>query len=810
MLKNYLKTAFRTMARNRVYSFITILGLTIGLWACMMVATIVIDDLSYDKQWSRSDDLYRIVSVNKMGEDLYDRFASSFAGVAPALKNNYPEVEAVAVLSTYKQRLKLHDAEPNGVEVIALNTDTAVWKMLDLDVLEGDPKKFAEGNTNLVITEGFRKKHFAGEDPVGKIIHDVPAYSDKSRPYLITGVIKDLPANTHLRAEAILVQKRRTEEVSKKQYGSFTQNYILMKPGTDMVQFAGKVNKWYAGFVEVENPYQFEFQNVKDIYLQSDFAKSQLVKGSYSNIFIFSGVALLLLVIACVNFINLSTARAIQRVKETGVRKILGAGRTQLVWQFLTESTLFFFIATFLSTVIYRLTIHSVENFIGHQLAQTFVTQFYLLAIIYAFIFIISLLIGFYPAWILSGFKPAASLKGKFFAGSFSGQNLVRKSLVVLQFSISIIVLVALIIVQKQVRFMNNKDLGYNKSDLLYTGNISWDGKGEAFKNELLNNPSVISASISTWSPSVGAGFMSKEIDDPNHAGNRLNVWYINADIDLAKTLGLRLQKGRLLDQRFAADMASQDSMMQMSKDKYQEAAGRQSSLISAYTAKLLHVNNLDETIKNALTTPVGIVADFNNESLRKPLQPTIILAEKAPEYGGMLIRIKPGAENEIITFLDKLWREFYPNKLLDIQWVDDMLAAQYKAESKLQQLFGFFSGVSMFLAALGIFGLIVQATTQRVKEIGIRKVLGASVHSIVRLFSLDFLKLVLLAIMIASPVAWWLMQRWLQDFAYRIDVDIWVFALAGSVAVLVAMLTISSQSVRAASANPVKSLRTE
>lgn len=808
-MKNYFKTAWRTMIKNRSYSFINILGLTIGLGACMIVATVVMDDLSYDKQWSKGKELYRIIAINKMGDGLYDRSEYSFIGLADRLKSDYPEVDAVANISPAKERLKLDDKNPNGIAVNALRADTSAWNMLDLDVVAGNPQKYAEGKGNIVISESFRKEYFPNENPVGKIVYDVPTYSEKPNPYMITGVINDLPSNTVLRAEIIMLQKGRTEDLNKKQYGTFSQMYILMKPGTDIAQFTKKINKWYAGFVEVKNPCQFEFQPIKDVYLHSDFAKHQNVKGSYRNIFILSGVAILLLFIACINFINLTTARALQRLRETGVRKVLGAGRSQLVAQFLTESFLFFLIAGSLAIIVYRLSLQPVENYLGHAVVQTFLSNLSLSLFACGIILLISLLTGIYPAWVVSGFKPVSTLKGKF-TGNLSKENLVRKSLVVLQFSISIVVLVALIVVQQQVSFMKNKNIGFDKNNLMDIGTVSWDGKGEAFKNELLNQHGVVSASITGWTPTQGAGTMSREIDAPGHPGNKMTVWYINADPDITQTLGLHLQSGRFLNKTFSADTESQDSLMRMNPDEYQAAATRQSSIITAYTAKALHIHTLNTPLKDAKTTPVGIVADFNNESLKDAIEPTIIVAENSPAYGGMLVRIHPGAEKQVITSLNKLWRQFYPDKLLDIIWVDEALADQYKAENKLQQLFTFFSGLSMFLAALGIFGLIVQATAQRIKEIGIRKVLGASVHSIVQLFSIDFFKLIIIAIIIASPVAWWLMNQWLQDFAYRIHINWWVFGIAGFIAICIALMTISVQAIKAAVANPVKSLRTE
>lgn len=810
MLKNYSRTAWKTIVKNRMYSTINILGLTIGLWSCMIVATVVMDDLSYDRQWSKGNDIYRIISLYKMGEGVYDRSASSFAGLGTSLRKDFPEVETVGELSTYTERLKLDENNPNGLEFETLRADTNCWKMLDLAVLEGNPRNYIAGSRNMVVSESFRKKFFPTESPVGKIVYDVPTYSDKPTPYVITGVIKDLPANTHLRSEIMLLEKPREEQLNKEQYGTFSQNYILMKKGTDMKLFTQKLNKWYAGQVESKTPYQFEFQPIKDVYLHSDFAEYQEVKGSYNNIYILSGVAFLLLLIACVNFVNLSTARGIHRLKETGIRKLLGAGRRQIIYQFLAESMLFFIIASLLATVLYQAGLGYVEQFIGHPFAKTFVAKSYLFIAAYAAILLISLLTGFYPAWIMSGFKPAATLKGKLGAGNFIGQHFVRKSLVVLQFSISVVVLVALIVVQQQVSFMKNKDIGFDKNDLLSIGSISWDGKGVSFKNELMKQQGVENVSITSWIPTSGRGYMSKSVDDPSHPGNKMTVWFINADIDLAKTLGLRLQKGRFFEKQFSTDAVSQDSMRNMDEAEYKAAAGKQSSLVSAYTAKILKLKGLDETIANVQTKPVGIVEDFNKESLKTALQPTVIIADDSPGYGGMLIRVKPGTDKEVVASLNKLWKEFYPDKLLDVKWVDDMLAGQYKEEQKLQQLFTFFSSLSMFLAALGIFGLIVQAAAQRVKEIGIRKVLGASVRSIVQLFSIDFLKLVLVAIIIASPIAWWLMHVWLNDFAYRIKIEWWMFALAGFVSLMIALITVSFQAVKTAISNPIKSLRTE
>lgn len=810
MLRNYFKVAWRTILKNRVYSFINILGLTIGIWACMSVATVVIDDLSYDTHWSKGNDLYRINTVKTTGSNQYNRMAASFAGLNPVLMNDFPEVEAVSNFNSNSIHLKLSHSGTDRVEVNLLNADTTVWNMLDFKILSGDPENYIHDKKNLIITRSLKDKFFPDENPVGKVIFDVPSYSAEPNSYVITGVIEDIPSNTHLRADAILVKKGRLETLNKEQFGTFSQNYVLLKPGTNSEKFAEKLSNWYADFVETPNPDKFEFQSLKNIYLHSDFAEYQEVKGSLTNIFILSGVALLLLIIACVNFINLSTARAIQRMREIGVRKILGANRRQLVFQFLTEALLFFLIAAFIATFIYKLTVPVIENYLGHALEQTFISGSYLFGISILILLAISLLTGGYPALVMSGYNPAKTIKGNFYTGDLSGQNLVRKSLVVLQFSISIIVLVALLVVQQQVTFLKSKDLGYDEKGLLSISSVTWDGKGDAFKNQLLKNPNIEKISVSTWIPTKGAGYMSKRIPDPADPDKSFEVFYITADPDLAETLGLRLQKGRLLDKKFPSDIKNGNPGGEIFFEEEEDAANNPSSILTAHTANLLQIENLNENVSDLKVIPVGIVEDFNTESLKTSLKPTLITAESPLHYAGMLIRTKPGNEQAVLEQLHKLWADFYPNKLLEVNLVEEMVAAQYEAESKLQHLFAFFSGLSMFLAALGVFGLIVQITEQQVKEIGIRKVLGASINSIVLLFSKSFLKIVAIAIVIASPIAWYIMHNWLQDFAYRIDIKWWVFALAGTLALLIAILTVSFQATKAAIANPAKSLRTE
>jgi putative ABC transport system permease protein len=421
---------------------------------------------------------------------------------------------------------------------------------------------------------------------------------------------------------------------------------------------------------------------------------------------------------------------------------------------------------------------------------------------------LVSLFTGLYPAFVLSRPRPALVLKSRLTGNA--GTGLLRKGLVILQFSISIIILVAAVIVQSQLRFLDNKDLGFDKNNLFKTDIVSWETKGVAFKQAVLQLPEVQQASITAWAPTLGGGSMSTEIPNPSQPGSKVKVWYIDGDIDLAATLKLQLQKGRYFNTALATDAPNTDSLMEKDFAKMEANQNSQPVLVTAYTAKFLGLQQLDKPVLNFRGIPVGVLKDFNNESLKEKMKPCVLRASSVVNYGYMLVRVKPGAKKTFIEKYHKLWQQFFPAKVLEFDWVDSLLDAQYSSEHKLQQLFTFFSYLAVFLACLGLFGLTTFTAEQRVKEIGIRKVIGASVADIVGLLSAGFLKLVLLAVLIASPVAAWLMHNWLQNFAYRVSIEWWVFALVGGVALVTAFATVSFRAVKAALANPAKSLRSE
>jgi putative ABC transport system permease protein len=810
MIRNYFKIGSRVLLKNKGYSFIHLTGLSIGLWACMMVATVVMDSLSYDKKWSHANDIYRIVSVNKAGAGLQERISSSPQLLAPELVKIYPEVLGSTEFSVVTRHFKFKKDDFNGVTTQVLRTDTSAWGMIDLNVLAGNPRQFVPGTNNLIISKSFAKRYFPGQDPVGKIIQDVPKYGTKANDYQITGLIDDLPYNSHLRADVVLLNINKPEPYDVSGFVTFSQNYIRMKPGTDMQAFTGKVNKWHLNLSKGNGERGFEFQPMTDIYLHSDFAESQEIRGDARTIYIFSGIALLLLFIACVNFVNLSTAKAFARLKEAGVRRILSGSRSQLIVQLLTETLLLFGTAVVAATFLYVFSLQFVEQFLGHKLIETFTSNVPMAVQALAIVLLTALLTGLYPAWLISGFKPSNTLRGVFSSSGSYRQNWLRKGLVVVQFSISIVVLLATIVVWQQLNLMENKDLGYNTNNLLAIDNVSWDGKGDAFKGELLRIPGVVRASATLWVPTQGGGYMQREIEDPANSKQRIKVWYIAGDVDLPETMGLKLVKGRMFSHQFSSDALNADSLQEVSFEKFEQAAMLQHSLLTTSAAKALGVSKLDERIKNANTVPVGIIENFNNESLYETMKPTVILAQRSPQYAGMLVRVQPGMEQRVSASIEKLWKQFYPAKLLEINNIEELIDKQYESETRMHQLFMFFSGLTMFLSVLGVFGLVVQAAEQRSKEVGIRKVLGASVTGIVAMLSGDFVRLVVIAILIASPIAWFGLDKWLQNYPYRTDISWWMYVVTGSLVLIITMLTVSFQAIRAALVDPVKSLRNE
>ena len=802
------------MVKDRTYAAINIIGLTVGLSACMLVGTVVLDDSSYDTFWSNHNDLYRILTVDTTA-GVEGKNESAYLNLGKELVRQFPEAVDAASVRRWSYTFRKTQTDEATINMDVIQADTAVWQLLDIPIVAGNPQQYTAGIGNLIITESFRDKHFTHEDPVGKTIYSVSTYDDEAKPFLITGVMADLPANTYLRSDGLQVRPSSNQALSREGWGFYDEQLILMKPNTDMADFAAKANRWYRDFLTDASAATlgrlpvYAFQPITDIYLKSEFAHQE-VKGSLRNNYLFAAVALFLLAIGCINFVNLSTARAIRRLRETGVRKVLGASRGQLVRQFLTEGLLFFGLATILAFICYGLAYRPLENFLQHELSISFISSLPLCTASIVAIGLMATLTSTYPAFVLSRSKTSAALSNRMGSGSLARASTVRKALVTIQFGFALMVLIGMMTIWRQLQYMADKDLGYQPANVLTIPSFATGGNGDALKQEISRLPGVEQVSLTGWTPTHGPGNLARSVEHPQRPDEQVQVNVIFADADLPTLLGMHVEQGRLFDERETYTGFTRDMMFSDDEEAVKQYEAHAKVILTASTAQLFGIETLDVFSPELKATPVGIVRDFHNMSLHDPMKPTIIQADENMDFAGVLIKVTPGAESHVMHDVGQIWRQFHPEMPLQLEWLDDMVQHQYAKENRQGQLFTFFSALALFLASLGLFGLVVHATEQRIKEIGIRKVLGASVGSIVRLFAASYAKLIALALLAAAPVAWWTMNSWLEDFAYRVDVEWWVFALAGLITMAIALVTVSWQAIRAAMANPVDSLRDE
>ena len=789
MLKNYIKIAWRNLQTNKLYSSITIIGLTIGLLSCLLVGTVVVNELSYDRSWGKSEQIYRIITTNEQGGTTSNY---SPEPLGPELQNAFPEVESYCRITSLEGDFKYQD----GVfRTDILRTEETVWDMLDFNILSGNPQIFQDGQTNLVITKKLKDTYFPDTNPIGKVIQLVSNMEDPEQ-VMITGIIEEIPENSIFRAEALLIKKPRAGSNTLDRNGASTWNeqFLLLSKEANASAVFQKVNSFFEERMKDSGwKLRFEGQPLQDIYLNSNDLGGQKIQGSKTNVIILSAVAIMILVIGCINFINLTTASISKRIQATGIRKILGAGKHGLFAQYMLESLLYFTLSLVAALVLYALLLNPLNQFLNAVLALTLFNNLVFAAVAFVVLTLVGLLTGIYPALLLSSPKPNAVL-GKAF-GSKRKADVYRKALVVTQFTITVGVLVGTVAINKQIEFLNKKDLGYNEKNLLQIGFTYWGDKGEAFKNTLNAIGGVEQASITTWQPGVYGGGGSVVIEDPLNEGDMMKVWIISGDADLAQTLKLRLVEGEFVEE------AKNDSLSAENKDK---------AILTEYTAKRLGVEKLNESAKGLFVIPVGIVKNFNNESLRNVLAPTIIYAKDRPDSGQLLVRLAPNAPSGIITKINEAYAQFYPDATFDYTWVSETLAAEFAAEQKLKDMLFLFSILTVALSCLGLFGLITFMVENRVKEISIRKVLGASMLQITTLLSRGSILLVLISIVIAVPVTWYILDKWLRDFPYRIAIDAWLFVKGGVVALAIALATLCVRTIKASMQNPADNLRNE
>ncbi len=818
MFKNYLKVAIRNLSKRKIYSLINIVGLATGMAICLMIVLFIKNELSYDRFEKNKDQIYRMVVDRKYPgrSTSYSLIPQSFA---QTIKQEIPEVtEAVRIFNFLGNgSFQLKQGDKSFEEKHALLVDSNFFNVFDYPFVQGDPATALDKPNTMVLTQTAAKKYFgSAEQAIGQLLQ--PEGDDDTPPYEVTGVCRDWPENSHFYFE-VLISTAGNPGFHFTNYVNFAAHtYLLLhdkaSPQSVETKMPGIINKFAAGNIEqrfgvsVEqfqsagNGYRYYLQPLSSIHLESHLEGELKPNGSLRAIYIFSLVALIILLIACVNFINLSTARSAERAKEVGIRKTFGSEKKMLIWQFLTESSLISLTGMALATGLVFLLLPLFNQISGKELELGSLVTPTAVAILLAFTILIGLVAGMYPAFILSGFRPIEVLRGKFKTGTHG--LALRNGLVIFQFAISVILIICTVVVNTQMNYMTGSRLGFNKDQtiIIERTDLLGDNTG-AFKNEIKKIAGVENISGASALPGqanfFGVSWQEKGSKEPM-TGRGIIV-----DDQYLATLGLELTGGRFFSRDFPTD-----SLSVVLNERAVDEMGLKEAVGARLTTPEPFYNAPDGS---SLTyTVIGVVRDFHYQSLHIPITPLVftngsrlndVLFEAA-------VRVKGNRFQKTLEDIGNTWKKFVKDRPFQFEFLDKTIAAQYHAEARTQKLFTFFSTLAILIACIGLLGLAAYTTQQRVHEIGVRKVLGASAGNIVSMLSRDFLKLVTLSALIAFPIAWYAMHQWLQDFSYRIQIGWWMFVGAGAVAVFIALCTISFQAIRAALASPVKSLRTE
>jgi putative ABC transport system permease protein len=799
MFRNYLKIVLRNLTKNKGYSIINIGGLAIGMACFLLIALFIRSELSYDTYHEKGDNIYRIVHHGSE-DNLEDRWIWGNAPVGPALKRDFSEVEEIVQFSG-RTSILLDYNERSFQEANAFFVDETVFDVFSWPLVSGNPKTALKAPYSIVLTESMAKKYFGNEDPMGKTMDGKGEEADDGI-FTVTGVMKDIPENSHFSFDVLMSMttffQTRPEIFEWWGYVDF-YTYFLVSDNFNQQAFQAKMPEFLKRNRPAENAedyYTISFEPLKDTYLKSAAARQPGVTGSLSNIYIFALIGLFILVIASINFMNLATARSLERAKEVGVRKVIGADKKGLRYQFLGESLLMVLFAAFLGLVLALLVLPAMRSITGKEFLTAEIFNTLTLPVYFVMALVTGILAGSYPAFILSNFKPSSVLKGVF-KNSNQGTAL-RKGLVVFQFALSIALIASTIIVYFQLGFMLDKNLGFDREQQLVI-DFNWDGQVmenmETIKSEFMNLPEVVSIAGSRTVP--GGFFPAAGTDIETFEGNMENFspFLYEIDFDFIPHYEIEVVAGRAYSREFVTDSVS-------------------SLLVNETAARSFGYANPTDIVGKRFQqwgregTIVGVVKDFNYLSLHKAVAP---LTLRYSQYGKYLsMKVKSGNMKRAISNIEQKWAEVAPQRPFLYTFLDESFNTQYEADIKFKKLFTLFSFLAILIACLGLLGLATYSAVQRNKEIGVRKVLGAEVSSIVKLLSIDFIKLVLIAIVVATPFSWYVMDKWLHVYAYQIDISWWVFALAGGIALTIALVTVSFNAIKAARANPVDSLRTE
>ncbi|MCR8556858.1 ABC transporter permease [Mucilaginibacter sp. BJC16-A38] len=817
MIKSYFKIAWRSMMKNKFFSIVNIFGLSVGLTCCMLIALYLHYETSYDSYQKNIANLYQVGTVNIKKGEKNDKSPFTAPPVAGALKQEFPEIaECTRLLNLFTDDVNLVQYAPaNGdkksfLEGHGFLADSSFFKMFTYNFIEGNASIALANPNSAVISEAMARKIFGNQTAINKMLH-ISSNMNGDNDYRITGVFRPVDNPTHIDANFFLsFAGGGMDKYLQKQGNDFARNnmfytYILLKPGANAARLESKFSYFVKKYEAVDlnrmgrDKKQF-LTPVRAIHLSKDFTSNVTAPASRTYLFVLTSIAIFTLLIACINFMNLSTARSSKRSSEVGVRKVLGAEKGSLIRQFLGESVLITFIAFLIAVVFTILLLPVFNQLAAKHIVLSFAADKTMLLYFLLMALLTGLIAGSYPAFYLSSFNPVKVLKGKL-TNSLAVVS-IRKGLVVFQFIISVVLIIASVVIARQMNYMRNADLGFAKDQQIVIPLRTNNSKAvySALRNETKTNPRIISVGASAYYPGIANpsdGVFYKDGQSMNDA-RRTRMNYVDADF--LQTLDIRAVSGRLFSAEFKSDtglIVNETAIKELGFASPQKAVGQN-----------IHY---DVRGKQYNVQIVGVVKDFHYEDLHSPVTPYAFQLENdKSQYNYMIVHTKAGNMTPVLKMIENAWHKYDQSDPFEYNFLDEQFQKNYETDNRLAAIVGYFTVIAILISCLGLFGLAAFSAEQRTREIGVRKVLGASVSTIVSLLSVDFLKLIIISVIIASPIAWWAMNKWLQGFAYRQPIDWTIFAYTTIIAVMIGIFTIGSQALKAALMNPVKSLRSE
>lgn len=784
MFKNSLILTFRNIIRNKVYFTINVLGLAVGMACCFLLLIFLMDEISYDKFHKRSNRIYRVIGETEYKGNILKETLTQEV-LTPNLRLSFPAFEQVTRLQKSREKL-IRYQEKTFYEARFFHADDNFFEIFSFKFLQGDPQTALVEPNSVVITESIKMKYFGSINPIGKIIN-----FENRKDYKVTAVIEDVPHNSHFHFD--FLGRYEEDPAGQEWYMYSVYTYVLLQENIHADHVKAKLSDFVTKNIKIygEEKFSYTLQPLKDIHLRSNTANEIEANSDERYLMIFGGIAFLILLMACFNYMNLAIALSLRRSKEVGIRKVLGARRSQLVRHFLVESLVFSLVAFIAAIVLVETALPVFSGFLQRPIGHEYLTNSMLLPGFLILALLTGFLAGSYPAFILSARRGVLATRdgGLFTSSKFS----LRKIFIVGQFVITSILICTTLVIYYQLVYMQNKKLGFDKERIIIVSDISraLGNRGQAFKDRLLQFPYIVKVASGQIPGRKGGSFWGM-MDKDNQ---RFKVQNLHIDHDYIETLNIKILKGRAFSEDFKSDL-------------------KESVVINEAASQYF---TYSDTSKNYITLGrskfaiVGVLQNFHLRALHQPIEPMVFTLKDKLEYT-FLVKVAPSSLEPALETIQTIWREFVPNRPLTYSFLDEELNLLYNAEQKLAQLIAFFALIAILIASLGLFGLIAYSADQHTKEIGIRKVLGATVTNIVTLLSMNFIKLVILANAVALPAAYFISQRWLENYAYRIDqIQVaWLFAFASGLALIIAILTVCTQAIKAALLNPVEALKCE